>query len=190
MADDQPGNGALSVSSSASPAWQPPRSPHRWRHRNWSRPKSTRPQSQQNALPKPATARPANPKPAGPAQPRAAQAAQPRPAPGPMLAIPGVTAPTARPRATVRPQSVSPPQTGISPFSDLMDAPPARSTAPITRPLSPSNGMPPIDAVPGPSPHERIPLTIEPLIELPSPESNPTGSPALHRSPGALSVRG
>ena len=156
-------------------------------------PKVNAPQSQQGttpkpASPKPATPKPTNSKPAASTQPRAAEATQPRPAAGPMLAIPGVTAPIARPRPAVRPQSVSPPQTGVSPFPSLMDAPPARSAAPITRPPSPSNGFPPIEALPGPSPHETIPLTIEPLIDLPSPESNPTRSPAprpaTRRTPG------
>ncbi len=112
------------------------------------------------------TSKPASPKPTAPTQPRATQAVNSRPASGPMLAIPGVTAPTARPR----PQPASPLQSGTSPFSSPIASPPVRSAVPVTRRPSPANGIPPLEALSGPSPRETIPLSIEPLIDVPSPE--------------------
>ena len=151
-------------------------------------PKADAPQSQAGTTAKPASPKPTSPRPAAPTQPRAAEAAQPRLAPGPMLAIPGVTAPIARPRPAVRPQPASPPQTGISPFSARLDAAPARSVAPTTRRPSLSNGLPPLDALPGPSSREETPLSIEPL-EVPSAVRVPTRPfatrPVPRRTPGA-----
>jgi hypothetical protein len=147
-------------------------------------PKASAPRTQPET-----TSKPARPKPAAPTQPGAAQAVNPRPAPGPMLAIPGVTAPIARPRPATRPQPATPSQTAVTPFASRIDAPPAQSAAPATRRPSSSNGTPPLDPLPRPSSREEIPLTIEPPIVVPFPEQAQTSPlrarPATGRTTGA-----
>ena len=76
-------------------------------------PKASAPQPQQGTTPKPANPQPASPKPASAVRQGAAQPAPARPEAGPMLAIPGVTAPSSRP------QPAGPPQSGISPYQSV-----------------------------------------------------------------------
>ena len=98
-------------------------------------PRTSAPQPQAASTPRPTNPKPASPPTARPAAtipppivtPRQgpSQAAPVRTEAGPMLAIPGITAPTARPQPSMRLPAAAPPAVGISPFSSLLDDPPA-----------------------------------------------------------------
>ncbi len=156
-------------------------------------PRTSAPQPQPASPPKPTnpkpatppTARPAatNPKPVlSPPQGPERAAATVRPESGPMLAIPGITAPTARPQPLTRLPAAAPPPVGISPFSSLLDEPlgfPGTPTGPPAR----SAGIPPLEALPGPSSRDPIPMTIEPLLDDPSTVGTPLKPPAQRPLP-------
>ncbi len=117
---------------------------------------------------------PATPRPAAVVRQGDAQPAPARPEAGPMLAIPGVTAPTPRPQTAGRPQAANPSQPGMSPFS-----------------VTPSGsiGIPSVDALPKLSRPDSFPMTIGPLLDDESSERTPAGPPGPRpiprRTPGA-----
>ena len=134
----------------------------------------------------PATVKPITPKPVTSPAPGATQPAPTRSETGPMLAIPGVTAPTARPHSAARPESPVSPAGRMSPFSPVLDESPSLSRTSPTQSPSRSTGFPPLEALPGASSRDPIPMTIEPLLDEPSKERFnrqapcPTPSPEAH----------
>jgi hypothetical protein len=112
-------------------------------------------------------------------QPNAGQAA-PAGAPSrPMLAIPGVTVPSARSRPANPPRTASPPPNGTLFASPFRQTPVSSSSrGPATRTPSGSPAIPPIDGLPESSARDTIPLTLEPITEEPASDRNAPRSPA------------
>jgi hypothetical protein len=94
------------------------------------------------ADPKPAGTKPLDPKSTASAQPNPLRPTTPKPEFRPMLAIPGVTAPAARPSAAYRSPFSRPIQPGNPPLSPSPDALPLPSELPPARSPSGSDGFP------------------------------------------------
>ena len=113
---------------------------------------------------------------------------RPRPAEsGPMLAIPGVTAPSPpRPQPAGRTQSASPPASRNIPL--LLKARRVAGTGAVDPDAHRINRDTTVEALPGPSGPGSIPMTIEPLLDEPLPDRTPdkpsTARPLPRRTPG------
>ena len=144
-------------------------------------PKATETTPPKAVKPKPNSSKPTGVSPSTTVRQGATASGSAHPEAGPMLAIPGVTAPSSRPQPIGGSQSAPSARNAIAPFSPVLESSETISGTRSIRLPSDSSEAPARDSLPGHTRSNAIPMTIEPLPDEPVPGQS-TNNPANPRS--------